>query len=563
MAGSFRPRVTVKEESIASPLVATAQAGRMAYVVESVKGRANKFLFPTDEQTLASTFGNPDNDATSRDFHVAKSFLAYGNDLVIVRAINAATAKLGRFGVDFATPGYQVALSSVSDQKYFENVADHTFALDLANHAGLDMSFFTKEAYDGASEISVAWAKFVPGAITGQTKWADYLATYDGSTKFSDVFEFGPRDSKSEIAIVVLKNGVLVENFVVSLVDGTKNEAGENNYITDFLEAKSDFIWGFASSTAYSSAVTSAAISMLDGSRGSTPTTGDFETAYSKYTNKNTIQFDYITEGTHAANRAFIIASINEGRKDNIGFFGPKYADIIGISNTDTIVSNLVADRASLGNTTWAAYFGNWKLMYDKYRDKNVWIPVTGDVIGNKIRVNTNNELWQPAAGNINGQVANVIQFAFAPSDNQQNTLYKNAINLVIEKAGVGFVVDSQKTMTDQNIGVSRLHLRDMFRFIEINVSHTMQDFLQQFNDAQTRIRVKSIVDAFLEDIQTRRGIVDFQVVCDDTNNTAAVVDNGGLRMTVKIKGNKAVEDITITFFDVPNSVSFSEVAPA
>lgn len=563
MAGNFRPRVTIKEESIASPLVATAQAGRMAYVVESVKGRANRFLFPSDEQTLAATLGNPNSDSSSRDFHVAKSYLAYGNDLVIVRAINAATAKLGRVGIDFATLGFSVPLSSVNDNKYFEKVQDHSFALDLANHPSIDMSIFTKEAYDHANEISIAWAKFVPNALTGQTRWADYTATIDGSTKFSDTFEFGPRDANKEIALVVLKNGLIVESFIVSLLDGNKNEAGENNYITDYLDAKSDFIWGFAASTAYNTAVTSSAIGLLDGSAGTTPSASDFETAYSLFTNKNAILFDYVTEGTHSSNRAYIMASISEGRKDNIAFFGPKYSDIIGINNTDTIVANIVADRQSLGNSTWSAYFGQWKLMYDKYRDKNVWIPVTGDVIGNKVRVNTNLELWQPAAGNVNGQIANVVQLAFAPSETQQNTLYKNAVNLVLSKAGVGFVVDTQKTMTDQNIGVSRLHLRDMFRFIEINVANALADFLQAFNDAQTRIRVKSIVDALLEDIQTRRGIVDFQVICDDTNNTAAIIDNGGLRMTVKIKGNKAVEDIVITFYDVPNSVSFSEVAPA
>lgn len=551
------PRVTIKEESIAGPISGTA-SGRMAYVVESTRGMANKFLYITNEQDLVNIIGAPNSDSNSKDFHICKSFLAYGNDLVVVRALHD-DATLSRTGIEFSQTSPTVALTAGTDTKYFEDKEAFSFANLLTAHPGLDMAFYSKEAYVNGDLIAISIC--VPSNASGYT-WATDTTTIDGSTKFSDAFEFGPSYAKSEVALVVLVDGVITEKWIVSVDPDNKNENGENNYVNEYLDKKSSYVWGFANgSISYAGMHSFQQVSLSGGSVGSSPNDADFETGYQNFINKNDISFDYITEGTHYNARLYIMSSIVEARKDCIGFFGPKAADILGIADPSTIVTNIVADRVGLPSSSWCCYYGNWKKMYDKYRDVNIWVPITGDIIGNKVRINTNKELWTPAAGNINGSLLNISEFAFNPNFNQTNELYKNGVNHVVKKVGKGFIVDGQKTMTNQNIGVSRLNIRELFRFVEVFIGAAAEDLLHDYNTAITRARWVGQVTPFLEDIQRRQGIVQFQVVCDETNNPPAIVDNYGFRCTIKIKGTRAIEDVTITFFDVPTSVDFAEVS--
>ena len=425
---------------------------------------------------------------------------------------------------------------------------------------GNDLEFYSKTASVNGNNLSVAVSKFVPGQATGQTVWQDNTDTIDGNLLFADQFEFGPRNANEEIALAVLLNGVVVEKWVVSLDPANKNEAGENNYISEFLDAKSSYIWGFAKTNAYADVTSFTDQSLVNGTGGDEPSTGDLQTAYETFVEKNDIKFDYIIDGNHSDNRQFIINNIADVRKDCIAFVGPKLSDIVGISNSTTIVNNLIADRQSLGNSTHAAYFGNYKLIRDNIQGKNLFIPFTGDVAGNKVRVNTEREAWIPAAGNTNGRLKNVAQLAFNPKATEQTRLYNNGINHIVFKPGKGFVIDGQKTMTDQNIGVSRIHVRDLFRIIEDFVAGAAEDFLQEFNNLSTRNRFLNVVNPFIEDIQNRGGIIDFEVVADESLNTPAVVDSGGFRAEVKIKAQRAIEEITITFFDVPTGVDFSEI---
>jgi len=271
-----------------------------------------------------------------------------------------------------------------------------------------------------------------------------------------------------------------------------------------------------------------------------------------------------IIDGTHSDNRSYIISSIAEYRQDCVAFLGPQKADLIStevpISNTDTITQNIVDDRNTLTASTWVCYYGNYKKVYDKYQDKNIWIPFTGDIAGVKVRANTDSDIWTPAAGTIWGRIGNTVELAYNPSENQQNTLYRNQINHIYQKPGTGVIVDGQRTLTTQNIGVSRLNIRDLFRFIEINVAQSAEQFLHQLNNAANRNRFVAIVTPFLEDIQTRGGIVDFRVICDETNNPPNIVDNYQFRAQILIQGTRPIETITLEFYDVPTGTSFDEI---
>ncbi len=549
------PQITIKEESIAAALLSNA-TGRMAMVVESAKGSITDFIFIEDERDLLASIGEPTTDLQSRDFHVVKAFLQYGNDVVLRRAYDPDTAQQSRIAMDFsATATGETIVQSITD------TGDDVLFTDYTQHvikSPNDLEFYAKDPSLEGNTLSVAISNY--GAATGETLWVDNTDKIDGTTLFTSLFEFGPDSSKEEVALVVMLNGVAVESFIVSLNLTNKNTLGELNYITDYLNAKSSYIHGFAGSSVYTSVTSITSTTLLNGTPGTQSNAqADIETAYSFFTNKDEIQFDYIGDGTHSANRAYIQASIVDARKDCIGFFGPPSSAILNIANTDTIVANLVTDRQTLTNDSRTIYYGNWRQMFDKYQGKDIWIPMTGDIIGNKVGINTSREVWIPAAGNTNGRLKGITKLAFNPSTGQKDTMYNAGVNHIVFKAGKGFIIDGQKTMIDVNTGVSRLHNRDLFRIVENYVGPQAENFLHEFNNQITRDRFKNLVEPFLDDIVARGGIVDFEVICDDSNNPPAVVDANGFRADIKIKGQRAIESILLTFFDVPTGIDFSE----
>ena len=545
------PKVSVLEESILAPQIVTA-TGRVAYVVQSERGKYDEYMYPESEADLISLIGEPTDLKTSKDFHLCKSFFDYGNDLVLVRALDLDTAEQPRLRFDWSvTAGVGVNMDQTSDTKFVSDPDGYTLVDG-------DLEIFAKEAFStaNAGTLKVAISKYI--SSTGEPTWQDNTdEIVEGGKLFSNQFEFSPDSVKSEIAIVVLFKDVIVESFIVSLEAGNFNDSGENNYITDYLNAKSDYINGFATSASYDNVESIVATELEDGTAGSTPSTGDFETAYSKFLNKNDITFDYIIDGTHDSNRSYII-SLVEARKDCLAFLAPAestmFANTVPLSNTTTIVNNIVTDRQTLSNSSWASMACAWKQVYDKYRDKNVWIPISADSVGTKVRSNTDYDPWWDATGNTRGIIRNCIKLAFNPSANQSNTLYKNGINHVVFKPGKGFIIDGQKTMYDKNVGVSRVNIRDLFRIMETYTADVADDFLHEFNDEIARVRFEAAITPFFKNIQDRRGIQDFLI------DVKPVEFPYIMDVDIKVKGNTTLEDIVIKFFDVPTGLDFSEV---
>ncbi len=237
-----------------------------------------------------------------------------------------------------------------------------------------------------------------------------------------------------------------------------------------------------------------------------------------------------------------------------------KSSEIVNVSNTDTIVASLIADRGTLSSTSFAAYFGNYKKVWDKYRLKYLWVNCTADAVGIKVRTNTQRELWLSMAGYNNGQLENASDgLAFNPTEAQQGRLYKNQINHIFNRPGKGTVIFGQKTLLNANSGFNRINVRDLFIFVEQTIASAAEDYLFEVNDAVTRTQFVNAVEPFLKDIQDRRGIQAFQVVCDESNNPPSVVDANELRARVLIKPSKIAEFITLSFYNVPSGVSFSE----
>ena len=547
------PGVVIKEVDLPTPISAFA-TGRCVYVVESQKGIANEFLYPTDEESLVNLIGEPVTAKESEDFHVCKEFLRYGNDLVIVRGIDDTVAKIPRVGVDNSGNELVAGVTGGSAEDVY---ISHS-GFETKNSASDNITFYAKSAYDESQtqfpSIKVAMATPADFAT------ANILNPATGDTQFSDEFEFAPVSANGEVALAVLVDDVITERWIVSLTDGAKNDLGENIYIRDFLRSKSQYINAITLSNP--TAVSFEAIELTDGDNGNSGTI-DFETAYNKFLDKNALDLDYIIDGSHESERSTII-NIANSRKDCMAFIGPKSGDIVGVSNTSTIVSNLITDRGTFSSTSYVAYFGNYKKVWDKYRRKYVWINCSVDAAGIKVRTNTERELWLSMAGYNNGQLENASDgLAFNPTEAQQGQLYKNQINHIFNKPGKGTVIFGQKTLLNKNSGFNRINVRDLFIYIEQTIASAAEDYLFEVNDAVTRSQFVNSVEPFLQDIQNKRGIQAFQVVCDETNNPPSVVDANELRARILVKPSKIAEFITLNFYNVPSGVDFEEAAQA
>ncbi len=308
------PGITIKEIDLPTPVSAFA-TGRCVYVVESAMGVANEFLYPSNEQSLVDLIGEPTSDRESEDFHTCKEFLRYGNDLVIVRAIDEDVAKIPRVGVDSSGNELVAGITGGSQEDAYISYD----AMETKNSTSDNITFYAKSAYDETatqfSSIKVAMASasdFATAYIVGDG------STGTTSTAFADEFEFAPVSANNEVALAVLIDDEIAEKWIVSLVDGTKNDLNENIYIRDFLRSKSEYINAITGTSG--TAVSFSAIELTDGDNGNSGTL-DFEAAYNEFADKNALAFDYIIDGSHESQRSNII-SIATSRKDCMAFVG-------------------------------------------------------------------------------------------------------------------------------------------------------------------------------------------------------------------------------------------------
>ena len=294
---------------------------------------------------------------------------------------------------------------------------------------------------------------------------------------------------------------------------------------------------------------------------------GNLITSYGLFSNKDEVEVDYLIMGPGLTDRAdsqakanYLISLANE-RKDCVATVGPHRADLIGITNTTTQTNNLVNYFSSLSSSSYAVFDSGYKYTYDRFNNKFVYVPCNADVAGLMCRTNIVAYPWFSPAGQQRGIINNAIKLAYNPNKAQRDQLYPQRVNAIVTQPGIGTLLFGDKTGLSYASAFDRINVRRLFLTIEQALERAAQAQLFELNDELTRANFKNIVEPYLRDIQAKRGLYGFLVVCDTTNNTPDVIDNNEFRADIFLKPAKSINYVTLTFVATRTGVSFEEVA--
>jgi len=252
------------------------------------------------------------------------------------------------------------------------------------------------------------------------------------------------------------------------------------------------------------------------------------------------------------------VIAIAESRKDVMVFVSPQQTDVV--NNAGNEATSVVATRNALTPSSYAVMDCGWKYQYDKYNDVYRWVPLNGDVAGLCVRTDLQRDPWFSPAGFNRGQILNVVKLAWNPTKSDRDTLYKNGVNPVVTFPGEGTLLYGDKTMLSRPSAFDRINVRRLFIVLEQSITRAARSSLFEFNDDFTRAQFVSIVEPFLRDVKGRRGIYDYRVVCDTTNNTSQVIDANQFVGDIYIKPARSINFIQLNFVAVRTGVSFDEI---
>ena len=303
-----------------------------------------------------------------------------------------------------------------------------------------------------------------------------------------------------------------------------------------------------------------------DGVTESSTTVSALASAYDLFADASAVDVSLLMTGKSvgASNGAqlanYLIDNIADVRKDCVVFVSPQKEDVVGSGIEGSQAANIVTFRQSLRNSSYAFIDSGYKYQYDRYNDVYRYIPLNGDIAGLTARSDDLRDPWFSPAGYSRGQIKNLVKLAYSPSKADRDLLYKNDINPVITQPGQGTVLFGDKTALGRSSAFDRINVRRLFIVLEKTIATAANQMLFEFNDEFTRAQFLNLIEPFLRDVQGRRGITDFRVVCDETNNTAEVVDTNRFVGDIYIKPAKSINFIQLNFVAVRSGVEFNEV---
>jgi hypothetical protein len=525
-------------------------------------GPANQVVLVDSEITLSKTFGTPDsNSAVS--FFTSANFLSYGNNLSLVRAIGSNC----RNAVANTNIGIKIDNTETFQYSFLNAATNNLYGAFVARYPG---------ALGNSLQISVCDA----GSNFSNWAYSSYFTSAPGTSEVVSA----AGGANDEIHIVVTDagglftgtKGTVIETYpfvskaIDASVDGVSNyykqvifNSSKYIYATDPVDyANTSSTWGKTISTNFATLANTQTATLSLGT-DDVPSVGDLTSAYNQFSNKESIDISLVLTGNHSVTvQQAVIDNVVNSRKDCVAFISPPSTAVI--SNAGSETSSINAWLNSLArSSSYVVADSGWKYQFDVYNNVYRWIPLNGDIAG--LCVNTDNirDPWYSPAGFNRGAIKNAIKLAWNPSKTARDTLYAVGVNPVVSFPGQGIVLFGDKTLQNKPSAFDRINVRRLFIVLEKAIARAAQSSLFEFNDEFTRAQFVAIVTPFLRDVQGRRGITDFKVVCDTTNNTAQVIDSNQFVGDIYIKPARSINFIQLNFVAVGTGVEFTTVVGA
>ena len=629
MAFQLSPGINVSEIDLTTivPSVATSIGG----IAGNFNwGPVNEVVTVSDEVTLVERFGKPDNTNYEYWFSTA-NFLAYSNNLKIVRAVDTATT------LNASANGTGVLIENESDyENNHENASNSTFGPFAARWAGalgnsLRVSICpSSQAFSanltstdslranavtaGATVINIqgnadaranlanndlisvdgglyvrvasvnATAIIVSTALTANVanstpilkKWqyADEFGVAPGTSSYVT----DKAGSGDEMHIIIIDedgkfsgtaNTVLEKYAFVSKASDAISNDGSSSFYKTVLNEQSRYVWWMAHQPGSSNWGTAASgttytnlrnpwYSSLSAGANGTIAAAQIITAYGFLSNPDVVDVSLLISGPGNATVAASLITIAETRKDCLVFLSPTKASVV--NNAGSELTSILSFRAGLTSSSYAVLDSGYKYQYDKYNDVYRYVPLNGDIAGVCARTDLERDPWFSPGGLNRGIIKNVIKLAYNPTKAERDNLYVQGINPVVTFQGEGTILFGDKTMLNRPSVFDRINVRRLFVVLEKSIARAARSTLFEFNDQFTRAQFVNLVEPYLRDVQGRRGITDFRVVCDTTNNTPEVIDSNRFVGDIYIKPARSVNFIQLNFVAVRTGVSFEEI---
>ena len=578
---SESPAVVVKEIDLTGG-VPNVQSTTGAIVGNFRWGPAEKRSLIANETELVEKFAAPDSDTTI-DFHSASYFLRYSSALQVVRAIDGN--------------------------------ADNSISVSADSGAGILSAVIVKNEDDFASQSAALTAgnqTFIgryPGALGNdlQVQMCHANSTAYNAWGFKNEFDAVPatsnfltakNGSNDEVHTVVLdkngkftgtKNAVLERYAFLSLAKDAKADDGTSIYVKDVINERSEFIHMAGFDSAVVANITKSGRVALDsgdnflstgsglfnkhftfnfsgGSNSNALTTTEFLSGFDLFEDKDQVEIDFLiapgmvttSDQTTVVND--LIATAQNTRKDCVVVASPARDDVVNLTNAGTIVTNVVATADTFTKSSYLFNDGNYLKTYDKFNDQFIFIPAASSTAGLMAATDLNRASWFSPAGSRRGQYLGITALAYTPTKGQRDTLYKASVNPIANIPGAGVILFGDKTGLRRASAFDRINVRRLFLTLERAISRAAEQVLFEFNDEFTRAEFVNIIEPVLREVKGRRGITDFRVVADATNNTAAVIDRNEFKADIFIKPARSINFVTLNFVAVRTGVDFQEV---
>ena len=320
--------------------------------------------------------------------------------------------------------------------------------------------------------------------------------------------------------------------------------------------------WGTAAQgTAFTDVTAVSNVSLSNGADGSSATTAQIKSAYEKYQDAETTDVGLLIAGSGDSTHIDNLITIAENRKDCVVFASPERSDVVNITNSNTQKDNVVGFFNGISSSSYVFFDSGYKYMYDRYNDVYRYVPLNGDMAGLSARTDMVADAWYSPAGLNRGVVRGAVKLAFNPTQSQRDELYRARVNPVTTFPGQGTVLFGDKTGLKNPSAFDRINVRRLFIILEKAISTASKVQLFEFNDEFTRAGFRNMVEPFLREVQGRRGITDYLVVCDETNNTGEVIDRNEFVAEIFVKPARSINFISLQFVATRTGVSFEEVA--